>query len=611
MSVSDPLAERARRAVAELPDLLRGLRLAWNAAPRLAAAWLAVLSVQGLLPVALVELLRLLVDALVAAAGAGGGWARAARPLLLTAVMAGLLVLLELLAAVSRWQRAALAELVRDHIAELVHTQATRLDLAYYESPEYHDQLHRIRYDVRHRPLVLLEQVGAILRNALTLLAMVAVLARFGPWIPVALVASTLPALWAVLRRAVREHRWRLEATPRERRTLYLDWVLTSLEAAPEVRLFGLAGHLREAYRRLRAGLRREWLGLVREDGVRGVAAGALGLAVTGVALGVMVWRALEGRVTLGEVAMFYQAFSQGQRLMRSLLESVGQVASSALFMGVLFDFLERKPRVRPPERPAVLPAAAAHAVRFRGVRFSYPGVSRPVLDGFDLEVPAGTMAAVVGPNGAGKSTLIKLLCRFYDPDEGTVALDGVDLKQLDPEEVRGRIAVLFQVPMRFNATVRENIAYGDLERAAEAGAVEAAARAAGAEGVIARLPSGYDTLLGKWFAGGAELSVGEWQRLALARAFLRPAPVMLLDEPTSAMDSWAEAEWIARFRVLARGRTVLLITHRFTTARLADVIHVMEAGRIVESGTHEALLAAGGRYAASWRRQVRGEVEG
>jgi ATP-binding cassette subfamily B protein len=243
--------------------------------------------------------------------------------------------------------------------------------------------------------------------------------------------------------------------------------------------------------------------------------------------------------------------------------------------------------------------------IRFQNVVFRYPGSERLALQDFNLSVSAGQVVAIVGANGAGKSTLIKLLCRFYDPDAGRIEVDGVDLRELALADLRRLITVLFQLPVPYHATVGQNIALGDLTAEPSATQIEGAARGAGAHEVIERLPHGYDTLLGKWFADGTELSEGERQRVALARAFLRRSQIVILDEPTSFMDSWAEAEWLERFRNLVEGRTAILITHRFTTALRADMIHVMDAGRIVESGTHKQLLAQGGLYAHSWTKQT------
>jgi ATP-binding cassette subfamily B protein len=242
--------------------------------------------------------------------------------------------------------------------------------------------------------------------------------------------------------------------------------------------------------------------------------------------------------------------------------------------------------------------------VRFRQVTDRYPGSERYVLRDFSLTVPAGRFVALVGPNGAGKTTLFKLLCRLYDPESGSVEFDGVDLRDLEVEKLRGLITVLFQQPVHYNATAADNIRLGGL--GASAAEVEAAACDAGAHDLIAALPAGYETLLGKWFASGTELSGGEWQRVALARAFLRRAPLLLLDEPTSAMDPWAESDWLARLRALAAGRTVLLITHRFTTACQADVIHVLVEGHVAESGSHEELVDRGGLYARAWANQTK-----
>ena len=587
---------------AQFRFLPRAARMVAGAVGHRGGGWLTLLCVQGLVPVAIVYLSRPLVDSL-ALAVAGDG-AQVVPTLMLAGAIAGVLLLGEALRSTADWVRLDLSTRVEDHVSALIHRKSTEVDLAFYETPEFHDHLYRARDEARHRPTALLENGGGLLQNTITLLAMAAVLVPYGAWMAVALLLSTLPAFVVVVRFAILQHRWRMQATADERRAYYYDWLMTAAETAAELRLFGLGERLRGAYRDLRARLRGDRSKLARSQAGAEVLAGTAALVIAAACVAWVGWRAMHGAATLGDVALFYFSFSQGQRLMRALLAGVGQIYYNMLFLGNLFEFLDLPAKVREPADPRVLPAPSRRGleVRFDDVTFRYPGSGLVALRNFSLAVPAGQVAAIVGANGAGKSTVLKLLCRFYDPQAGSVALGGTDVRDLALADVRSTVTALFQQPVHYNAPVAENIALrGDASRAE----VEAAARAAGADGIIARLPHGYETLLGRWFEGGVELSVGEWQRLALARAFLRPSPVIVLDEPTSAMDSWAEVDWMQRFRGLAAGRTAIIVTHRFTTAMQADVIHVMDQGRIAESGSHARLVEKNGAYARSWRAQM------
>ena len=606
------LSAKLRKAVAQLPYLPRALALVWEVARPWTAAWIVLLIVQGLLPAATVYLTKLVVDGVVNAVNSGSSWQSpgwgVSRVLVLLAILAGVLLLMEVVRAGINWVRAVQTELLRDHLTALIHQKSIAVDLAFYELSDYYDHLHRARLEASYRPVALLGNLGALLQHGITLLAMGAILIPLGPWLALALGLSTLPALYVVVHYALAEHQWRQRATADDRRAWYYDWVMTTAEAAAELRLFGIGGYFQTAYNALRGRLRRERLELTRKQSLAELGASLAALIVIGAAMGWMVWRALHGLVTLGELALIYAAFNQGQGLMRTLLENAGQLYANSLFLGSLFEFLALKPLV-----VEVDPARAKRVDRvetgisFNRVSFSYPGATARALDDFSMFVPAGKIVAIVGPNGAGKSTLVKLLCRFYDPHRGSVEIDEIDVKQIPVAQLRSSITVLFQQPFHYSATVRENVEYGSL--GANGGDVLAAIRAAGAEDIVARLPQHEETLLGRWFAGGTELSVGEWQRIALARAFLRRAPIMILDEPTSALDPWAEAEWLQRFRQLAQGRTSIIITHRFTTAMHADIIHVMHEGQIVESGSHARLIEQNGLYAESWTRQMAAEI--
>jgi len=518
--------------------------------------------------------------------------------------IAGLWIAAQLLSSALSWVRAVQVERVQDEFHRLIHVQALRLDLAFYDHPESYDQLHRARVDAISQPLALLESLGSLVQNGLGFLVLAGILWTYAGWLPLLLVSTAIPGLLLVARHILKEHHWQLEHTSQERRTRYLDWLITERSAAAELRLFDLGTYHRKAFEKLRESLREGRLSLVRQGALTELGAGVLAWGGSLVGLGWMLHRTLTGKVGLGDLLLCFQAFQQCQILLRSLLEGAGKIYRSLLFVDNLDEFLLLRPAILPgPSGEQGLPVK--DSIRFEGVSFTYPGGFHRALDGFDLEIPKGKVIALVGHNGAGKSTLIKLLCRFYDPDAGRILLDNVDLRAMDQEALRRRIAVLFQDPVHYHASVRENIAFGDLEGLSDQARLWEAARDAGALEPIESLPDGFDALLGKWF-GGAELSGGEWQRIALARAFFRRASLIILDEPTSSMDSWAEQDWLGRFRTLTEGRTALMITHRFTTAMHADIIHVLDKGRVVESGTHTELVALGGAYATSWIAQMR-----
>jgi ATP-binding cassette subfamily B protein len=520
--------------------------------------------------------------------------------------MALVLLLQQVAQAANGWVQTAQTEHVEDHIQKKIHDQAGRLDLAFYESSDYYDTLHQASSRAGNKSLEVLQQLGGLLQNGITLVTIAVILIPYGLWIPLVLIVSTLPALYVVVKHNRRHHDWWEARTMDQRRARYYDMMLTYDFAAQEIRAFDLGDHFAEAYSDVRDWLRGERIELERDKSLATVGAGLSALVAMGIVMGIMAWRAMRGLATIGDLGLFYRSFREGQGLMRNLLQNAGKLYTNAMFLEHLFDFLSFEPTIRDPDDPREEPPVPQKYIAFENVSFRYPEASTFVLEDFSLDLPAQKVTAIVGENGAGKTTLSKLLGRLYDPQDGGVLIDGVDVREYRVEDLRNQITTLFQRPMRYQATVAQNITLGNVHRAFSQEALEEAARKAMIHETIQDLPNGYDTQLGHWFEKGTELSGGQWQRVALARAYYRDAPIVILDEPTSAMDSWAENKWLQSFgRLVDEGRTAFIITHRFTTAMHADVIHVMHDGEVIESGTHDELLEQEGHYAESWRAQV------
>jgi ATP-binding cassette subfamily B protein len=585
----------------QAPYIPRALRMVWDSSRALSLVWLGAVVVQGVLPAFTVILTKYLVDEALKVLQSGGAWVDVRSFLIPAALMAFVMLAQELISGASRWVRMAQAMAVTQHVEKLVHQKSISVDFSFYDSADYYDRLHRARGEASSTPLELLGSFGDLLQNLITLLAICAVLVAYAWWLPLVLIVSTLPGLYIALSYIFNEHELTERHTPDNRRCWYYNDLLTSNENAAEVRLFGIGSYYISLYQKLRSVLRGERLNLIRHSVVMGLFTSAFGLLLMVITLLWFGAKAMQGAYSLGDLALLYRAYRNGQGLLRTLLGSIGSVYRNVLYLNHLFEYLDLEPAVRPSPMPVALPKTIRSGIHFNDVTFFYPGSNRPALDGFNLRIGAGDTVAIVGDNGAGKSTLAKLLCRFYDPTQGNITIDGIDIRDLPLEGLRSLFSILFQEPVRYHDSVTANISVGTAHSINDAKRVSAAIRNAGASEIIRRLPDGYDTLLGRLFKQGTELSVGEWQRIALARAYLREAPILVLDEPTSSMDPWSEAEWLKRLAELQQNRTTIIISHRFAVALQATCIHVVDGGKIIESGTHSELMAARGRYAAGW----------
>lgn len=595
--VRQTLYDKLRYTVSRLSLLPRVIALAWTASARWTMAWVLATLLQAIPPILTVFLTRALVDALVSKSDTRQILAIAAC-LVITGWCS------ELLRSWQTYVASVLSELVQDHMHGLVQTQALAIDLQFYDLPENFDHLHRAQSESYYRPALLIQNLGALIQQGVVLVAMLVLLLRFGVLVPLAVTLSALPAALLFIVNSNRLNQWRTDSTQVERKARYFSYLMTSRESAAEVRLFDLGQTLQAHFTSARHYLRKGNRSIAIKQFYSEIAAATCSLGIAGSVMVWFIWRAILGAVSLAELALLYQATFQAGRAMNGASQQLGQLYTNIVFLGNLFDYLSLKNHVVSTANPRKLALPFESGYQLDNVSFQYPGSQRSALANLSLTIPAGKVVAIVGTNGSGKSTLIKLLLRFYDPSSGTITLDGVELRELDVSAIRRSATVLFQQPVPFSATLRQNIEWGSTGQAISDAELETSVEMADLRELISELPNGDQQLLGKWFQGGTELSMGQWQRVALARAIVRDSQLVILDEPTSAMDPWSEERWMKRFKQFARGRTMLIITHRLTTAMAADLIHVMENGQVVESGAHQELLDLGNKYARAWHSQ-------
>ena len=561
--------------------------------------------VQGALPLLQLYLMKLIVDT-VTAGVASPDKGIVLRHLLLLVGFTGAVTLLASLirsiaGSVSQWQ----GYIVTDYMNDLLLAKSIEVDLEYYESARYYDTLHRAQREAPTRPISIVNGLAQIGQSAVSLLAIAGLLLLFNWIITIILLTAVIAGTAVRLRYTGKIYSWQNDQASMERQAGYFSWLLTDISHAKEIRLFDLGPLFMRRLRDVRQQLYKGRLAIMRTRSIAEFAAQTFANVAIYGSYAYVVYQTVGGKITLGDLVMYYSAFQRVQAFLQGMLGSLAALYEDNLFLSNLYEFLDLKRTVIEPVHAVPVPQPMKRGIVLNHVSFQYPAGTREVFEDISLTIRPGEVVALVGENGSGKTTLMKLLCRLYDPTGGSITIDGIDLRQFETKALRHEIAIIFQDYVHYHLTARENIWLGNTDLSPDHEHVIAAARRSGADKFVSTLPHGYDTILGKRFAEGEELSIGEWQKVALARAFVHDAQIIVLDEPTSSMDAKAEYEVFQNFRQLVSGRTAILISHRFSTVRMADRIYVLKQGGVIEGGTHEELVRLGGTYARLFEMQA------
>jgi ATP-binding cassette subfamily B protein len=599
-------------AFRHLPSLFR---LVWKASPALTAASLGLRLARAALPILSLYVGKLIIDEVVVqmrltSPGPGlADWIRSGRLDtlgVLIALEAGLAIVADLLGRASSLVDSLLSERYSNFASVCLMKHAATLDLEQFESSDQQDRLERARRQVTGRTTLLTQLFGQA-QDVLTVLSLGAGLVAYAPWLLGLIFLALVPALLGEVHFNALGYRLNYFRTPERRQLDYIRYLGSSIEPAKEVKLFGLNSFLVDRFRGFAERMYRDNRRLAIRRAAWGGLFAALGTMAYYSAYALIVWRTVRGEFSIGDLTFLTGSFLRLRGLLEGLLLGFSQVAGQALYLEDLFSFFDIRPRITSRPNAHAFPRPMRTGIVFENVGFRYPGSEPWAVRHLTMTLQPGEVVALVGENGAGKTTIVKLLARLYDPTEGRILLDGRDLRDYDLADLRSHIGVIFQDFVRFHFTAAENIGAGRIEAVEDRRRVRSAAQRSLADTVVERLPHGYDQPLGKRFREGSDLSGGEWQKIAIARAYMREADVLILDEPTAALDARAEYEVFGRFRDLSRGKTAILISHRFSTVRMADRILVLENGRVAEAGAHDDLMASRGRYAELFELQASG----